>query len=123
MRYALFMESKKFQIKRQDILTHVTNDRKEFTNEIIKEAQQKFKEIFGFEFVEVQKGTKSKSKHSDLNKKIESTSSSYILRDALNEVSKFVEWPSSTASEMGLLISILGLIYVNNKSITQGNHI
>lgn len=62
MRYALFMESKKVQIKRQDILTNVTNDRKEFTNEIIKEAQQKFKEIFGFEFVEVQKGTKTKSK-------------------------------------------------------------
>ncbi len=65
MRYILFMDHNKTPVNREDMHKNVLQEHKGITKQVISEAQKKFKDLFGFELVEVPKKASSKrTKHS-----------------------------------------------------------
>lgn len=53
MRYAIFADRNKEPIRKDHIMKNILKEHKEFFSKIIQIAQQKFRAIFGYNFVEV----------------------------------------------------------------------
>ncbi len=62
MRYILFVDRQKHPIKREDINKNVLKEHKHITSQILKLAERKFRDIFGFELIELPAKASSKSK-------------------------------------------------------------
>eukprot|EP01118_Nematostelium_gracile_P013101 TRINITY_DN489_c0_g1_i1.p1 TRINITY_DN489_c0_g1~~TRINITY_DN489_c0_g1_i1.p1 ORF type:complete len:292 (-),score=84.05 TRINITY_DN489_c0_g1_i1:106-981(-) len=109
MRYALFLDYTKIPIKREDIRKNVIKEHKEknISKPIIAIAQSKFRDIFGFDLVEVpKKGSKGGE-----------GSGTFILKNCLNTQS--LQWTEKDEHECGFLMTCLAIIFMNNGSIEQ----
>jgi hypothetical protein len=60
VRYALFMNTKKLPLKREDINKNIMKEHKGALNQVLELAKKKLKAIFGFELVEVSKSKNTK---------------------------------------------------------------
>lgn len=107
MRYALFVDHNKVPIKTAEIRKNVLKNHKNIGRPLISLAQQKFADIFGFEFVELPK----KSGNGE--------SGNFILKNGIEEVNQYLNWDERESSKMALLMSILSLIQVSNNELDE----
>ena len=123
MRFVLFKDHQKLPVLKKDINAKVLGEyakKRNVTNVIIKEAQKRFEDTFGFKMVEIQKSTSiSKRKAPTKNS---GASGTYVLINVLPQEDnngELLNW-NFTAPYTGLLMAVLCLIYINNNVIEQG---
>ncbi|XP_051001845.1 non-structural maintenance of chromosomes element 3 homolog [Acomys russatus] len=103
VQFLLIKDQRKIPIKRSGILKHVIRDYKDIFPDLLKLAAEQLRYVFGYKLVE-----------------LEPKSNSYILINALepveedSEVRGHQETPTT-----GLLMIILGLIFMNGHSIPE----
>eukprot|EP01114_Cavostelium_apophysatum_P014890 TRINITY_DN3964_c0_g1_i1.p1 TRINITY_DN3964_c0_g1~~TRINITY_DN3964_c0_g1_i1.p1 ORF type:complete len:345 (-),score=80.65 TRINITY_DN3964_c0_g1_i1:10-1044(-) len=129
VRYAIFMDFKKNPLRREDINKNIMKEHKGSTSQVLPLAQERLKDIFGFDLVEVKRSTKK-------TQKAAASAGIFVLKNNL-ELPNGQSWydfvppaqeeddnsadskTPSANSERGLLMAILGLIYLNNQEIDK----
>eukprot|EP01119_Soliformovum_irregulare_P021768 TRINITY_DN7314_c0_g1_i1.p1 TRINITY_DN7314_c0_g1~~TRINITY_DN7314_c0_g1_i1.p1 ORF type:complete len:332 (+),score=81.99 TRINITY_DN7314_c0_g1_i1:100-996(+) len=110
MRYALFVDHKKIPVKRVDVSKNITKEHKNMGPVIIEAAQAKFKDIFGFELVQVPKRDSVKR---------QGESGEYILRNALTNKLDESIWGEIEQQHIGLLMTVLSIIYIGKGKMDE----
>lgn len=104
VRYLLFMDRKKYPIKRADISKNVLKEHAKAFNQVFDHAKKNLQKVFGIDLVEIEVG-KSKG---------------YILinHDKSGAHGDLVDW-GDDLPKMGLLMVILSLIITSDHVITE----
>jgi len=117
MRFILFMDGTKHPVSRTEILSKTAlkdyKDKKN-TTQILNEAKEKFKYIFGYDLIELPKVTDSSAP------KKKSTAGSYILKNTLGTDlrDKLVPF-SEKQTEMGFIMIVLGIIELTGRPVPE----
>lgn len=105
--YMLIMEQKKIPVKRMDINKHVLKDQHKGIYPVVMEkAKVKLKKVYGIELAEIQHGKQK----------------AYILLNILDasEADDYID-SSSDEPKMGLLMVVLGLIFMSKGMMSEPN--
>lgn len=103
-RYLLFTDRKKYPVKRGDITKNVLKEHAKSFNEIFDHAKKNLNKVFGIEVEEIDVGK----------------SRGYILVDGVKseEQHKLIDW-GDDLPKMGLLMVVLGMIFMCDHVITE----
>lgn len=103
VQFLLIKDQRKIPIKRSGILKHIIRDYKDVFPDLLKLAAERLHYVFGYKLVE-----------------LEPKSNSYILINALEPVEEDAEVRGNQGTPTtGLLMIILGLIFMNGHSIPE----
>lgn len=104
VRYLLFMDRKKYPIKRGDITKHVLKEHSKAFSQVFDHAKKTLQKVFGIEVEEIEVG-KSKG---------------YILvtGDKGEGQDKLIDW-GDDLPKMGLLMVVLSLIFMSDHVLTE----
>lgn len=130
MRLALFKDSKKLPLRRDEInelvFTKKHSKKRGLFQEVLDEATTILKDVFGFDLVELPKITSQKD---GKKKPSQMPSNQWILRLAEGESKELLEKRCTELQRdcdipmMGLLMVILSLIQSNNEILEEGMHL
>lgn len=103
-RYLLFTDRKKYPVKRGDITKNVLKEHAKSFNEIFDHAKKNLNKVFGIEVEEIDVGK----------------SRGYILVDGVKseEQHRLIDW-GDDLPKMGLLMVVLGMIFMCDHVITE----
>lgn len=103
-RYLLFTDRKKYPVKRGDITKNVLKEHAKSFNEIFDHAKKNLNKVFGIEVEEIDVGK----------------SRGYILVDGIKseEQHELIDW-GDDLPKMGLLMVVLGMIFMCDHVITE----
>lgn len=103
-RYLLFTDRKKYPVKRGDITKNVLKEHAKSFNEIFDHAKKNLNKVFGIEVEEIDVGK----------------SRGYILLDGVKseEQHELIDW-GDDLPKMGLLMVVLGMIFMCDHVITE----
>ncbi|RMX58700.1 hypothetical protein pdam_00009507 [Pocillopora damicornis] len=103
-RYLLFTDRKKYPVKRGDITKNVLKEHAKSFNEIFDHAKKNLNKVFGIEVEEIDVGK----------------SRGYILVDGVKseEQHELIDW-GDDLPKMGLLMVVLGMIFMGDHVITE----
>ncbi|XP_029786568.1 non-structural maintenance of chromosomes element 3 homolog isoform X2 [Suricata suricatta] len=103
VQFLLIKDQKKTPIRRADIRKHVLGDYKNIFHDLLKMAAERLEYVFGYKLVE-----------------LEPKSRSYILINTLEPVEEDAEFRGDQGTPTtGLLMSILGLIFMKGNSVKE----
>lgn len=108
VRYLLFADRKKTGIKRADIVKSVLKENPKWFNRVFAEACLKINQVFAFDVVPM--GTDGKSKGFTLISAFDD--------EVIESGNGLIEW-SDDSQEMGLLLIVLSLIFMNDGPLTE----
>lgn len=118
MRLALFHDCSKTPLKKADIQALIMGEygkKRSLTNEVIAEAGKRFKETFGYDFVELT--TVRKNKKGSTVKKNAPTGL-FILVNGVKDDKEMLSW-TAEAPQFGLLMTILSIIYMSDGAVEE----
>jgi len=108
MRYVLAQDSQKLPAKRDDIVKNIlSKDYSTVKNWVIEQSKQRFRDVFGYELVEIKKIQKS----------------AFILRNLISQ-ERLQQFGLNNLTDLekqqrGLLMTILGMILISNHVLDQ----
>lgn len=102
--YLLIVDQKKVPIKKLDINKMILKENSKAFPELMKRASEQLFNIFGIQVVELQDRLKG----------------SYILINALEKSSEVLKWPDCDNAKMGLVMTILSIIYMSGNVMQEG---
>ncbi|ORY03619.1 MAGE-domain-containing protein [Basidiobolus meristosporus CBS 931.73] len=116
VRLALCTEFRKAPLKREDINRRVLHEHSRIFHLVFDKAQEKLRETFGMELVELP--NKEKFNNGGRKGKDKQATKAYILRNILPVQEGFINW-GKDRKQMGLIMVILSLILVNNRVLSD----
>ncbi|KAK9766099.1 hypothetical protein K7432_005062 [Basidiobolus ranarum] len=116
VRLALCTEFRKVPLKREDINRRVLHEHSRIFHLVFDKAQEKLRETFGMELVELP--SKEKFINGGRKGKDKQATKSYILRNILPVEEGFIDW-GQDKKHIGLIMVILSLILVNNRVLSD----
>ncbi|XP_055980434.1 non-structural maintenance of chromosomes element 3 homolog [Sorex fumeus] len=103
VQFLLVKDQRKIPIRRADILKHVVGDYKDVFGELLRQAAERLRDVFGYRLVE-----------------LEPRSSTYILVNTLEPVEEDAEVRGDQGTPTaGLLMIVLGLIFMKGNSVKE----